>query len=507
MKPSPVYKTDIEDPTTSEAVPVSHVGGADSSPTPDPKAPYKDENLVPEVLESAVLEDVPTTLKSARLIPPTNEMSKPTQNFALPFSPGNSTRTIRLFGDSDELSEISEFEPDNHTANEQTATGVSASCNHELKPPHHKIDRMQTNESSSATSKAIKKSKSSGSVSKTADRTEGIAQRSPKTGKLLLTSDSPIFGSSSSTQIDVSPKQLSIASQDSLGADQTGVNECGPSDTQLVVSLAGKSQIGFSSVGDKFGQHARRFTRSSDSDQKVHPRIETTKDTSVPPKIAGSRRKRESTKSSSKAIIEVDDDSMPPRKKSRDDRLGIKEDKAKSNETSLGVIPISRVKRYTKTAKPTSPGIDPTGVDFDELPEPKPTRQGNRRSSRIKKRQTAATGGTRANAMRGKIQKGKQLDGQSACGVEPKKSAIVSLQGTGVKTSRGAPSNLGSHPVLPVIREFPFPKIKDQVVGNTTFAISHDVELDIRYSTALGGAEECRKYHSRDEPPSGNVEG
>jgi hypothetical protein len=465
---------------------VSQVGES-SSPTPDPKPLYKDTNLAPEVLESAVAEDVPITLKSARLIPPTNEMSKPIQNFALPFSPGNSTRTIRLFGDSDELSEISEFEPDNNTANERAATGVSASCDHELKPRQQKTDRMRTKESSSATPKEIKKS--SGSASKTADRVEGIAQRTRETGKPQLTSDSPIFGSSSSTQIDVSPKLLSnadplltvgtevvdglsLVSQDILGADRTGVDGRGPSDAELIIALAGKPQMGFNPAENGLGQHARRFTHSSGADQKVHSRIEITKDTSVPPKISGSRRKRESIKTSSEAIVEVNDESMPPRKKSRDDRLGIDEDKVKSNETSLDAIPISRVKRYTKTTKRTSPVIDPTAVDSDELPEPKPTCQGTRRSSRIKKRQTAATGRTRANAIRGKIQKGKQADGQSACGVEPKKLAAVYLQATGLKISHGAPSILSSRSVVPVTRESPFPKIGNQVVSNTTFVIS-----------------------------------
>ena len=501
---------------------MSQVGGVGSSPTPDPKPLYKDKNLAPEILESAVAEDVPVTPKSARLIPPTNEMSKSIQNLALPFSPGNSTRTIRLFDDNDELSEISEFEPDNNTANERAAIGVSAPCDHELKPTQQKIDRMRMKGSSSATSKEIKKS--SGSTSITADCAEGIAQRSPEIGKPLSTSDSPTFGSSSSTQIDVSPKLLSnadvrltvgtevvdglsLVSQDILGADRTGVDERGPSDTELIIALAGKPQIGFSSAEDELGQHARRFTHSSGADQKVRSRIEITKDTSLPPKIAGSRRKREPIKTSSKALVEVNDESTPPRKKSRDDRLGVEEDKVKSNETSLDAIPISRVKRYTKTAKRTSPVIDPTAADFDELPEPKPTCQGTRRSSRIKKRQTAATGGTRANAIRGKIQKEKQADGQSACGVKPKKLSTVSLQATSFKTSHGAPMILSFRSVVPVTRESPFPKISDQVVSNATFAISHDVELDICYSTAFGGAEQCRKYHSRDGPTSRNVEG
>jgi len=481
-----VYKTDVEEPITSEAVPVSHVGNAGPAPTSNPKPPFKFENLVPEVFDSAVAEDAPTALNRARLIPPTNEMSKPIQNFALPFSPGNSTRTIQLFGDNDQLSEISEFEPDNNATSERAATRVSASCDHELNQTQHKIDRVRMNEGSDATSKGTKKS--SEPTSKTADRTEGMAQRSPETGKPLLVSGSPIFCSSSSTQIDFSPKLssnvntllttagtevvdgVSIASQDFVGADRlkkTGINECGPSYTELTIASAGKPQIGFSSAEDELGQHASRFVLPSGAKEKVYSHIEITKDTrdtSVPPKIAGSRRKRESIKSSSKATLEADDEPTPPRKKSRDDRHGIVEDRVKSNENSLDTIPISRVKRHTKAVKRSSPGIDPTGVDFDELPEFKPTCQGTRRSSRIKKRQTAATSRTRANAMRVKTQKGK-LVSQAACSVERKKLATVSLQDTGVKISHDTPI-LSPRPVPPVIRRSPFPKIDSQVVSS-----------------------------------------
>lgn len=160
---------------------------------------------------------------------------------------------------------------------------------------------------------------------------------------------------------------------------------------------------------------------------------------------------------------------MPPPKKSRNDRHGIVEDKAKSNETSLDTIPTSRVKRYTKAVKRSSPGIDPTGVDFNELPEFKPTCQGIRKSSRIKKRQTAATSRSRANAMR---QKGKQVVGQAACDVERKKSATHSPQDTGGKISHDTPIS-SPRPVPPVIRGSPFPKIDDQIVSPQSHMILH----------------------------------
>lgn len=231
-----MYKTDVEEPTTSEAIPVPQSGDAGPAPTSAPQPSFKHENIVPEVLDSAVAEDVPATPNRARLVPPINETPKPIQNFALPFSPGNSTRTIQLFGNSDELSEISQFEPDNNATSERAATGVSASCDHELNQTQYKIGPVGTNECSGATSKGIKKS--SEPASKTADRPEGMAQRSPETGKPLLAPDSPIFCSSSSTQIDISPKLssnvnthlttvgtevidgVSVAPQDFVGADK-----------------------------------------------------------------------------------------------------------------------------------------------------------------------------------------------------------------------------------------------------------------------------------------------
>lgn len=429
-------------------------------------------------------EDVPAGLQSARLFAPANETLNPIQNITLPFSPGNSTRAIRLFGNNDELSEISEFEPDNDTVVEQAATRVSTSCNHGLKPTRYQIDRTRMNRSFSATS-AVEIKKSSESVSKIGD---GVAQKSPETGKPPLTSDSPLFGSSSSTQINVSPKPLSnvdtlftttgtevndglyVISQDVIGTDKLkkpSVDGCGPFDTELIIAPAGKPPTGFSSVED-LRQHSGRFTPFSGANRKGHSRIEITKDTSVPLKVAGSRRKREIIDSSSKAAIEVDNESTPLRKKSRDDRLGMKEDKVKSNETSLAATAVPGVKRYIKTTKGSPVGIGPT-VDFDELPELRPTRQGTRRSSRIKKRQTTVTGGTRANVMRGKTQKEKPADGQSTCGMERKKLATAPLQDTGALISHCSPSILSSRPIPILSRESPSPKTSNDVVSNASF--------------------------------------
>ncbi|KAF8136299.1 hypothetical protein EV363DRAFT_727525 [Boletus edulis] len=171
----------------------------------------------------------------------------------------------------------------------------------------------------------------------------------------------------------------------------------------------------------------------------VHSRIEMAKDKSVPPKIAGSRRKREPIKFSSKHVIEVDDESAPPRKKNREDRLGIEEDKVKSKETLLDIIPISRAKRRTNTAKPSPPAVVPMATaDSDEHEELKPACQGTRRSSRIKKRQMPVTSGTRQNVTRGKTQKGKQADARSTCDIE-RNLGTVALKDTGVEIGHDTP--------------------------------------------------------------------
>lgn len=456
-------------------------------------------------------EGVPATLKSARLIPLTNETSKPIQKFTLPFSPGNSTRVIQSFADNDELSEISEFEPDNDTVIERAATGVSVStpCNHELKSTHRKIDRVGMNGSSSATS-ATGMKRSSESVSKTGERAERIVQKLPETGKPLLTSDSPIFGSSSDTQINVSPKPQSnvdtlltttdhevddgpsVVSQDFVSTDRlkkSDIDQCGPFDRELIIASAGKPPTRSISVEEELGQHARSFTPCYGDNQKGHSRIEITKDMSVPSKIAGNRRKRETIESSSKASIEADDKFTPPRKKSRDDRLTMKEVKVKSNETSLAATSLSRVKRCTKTTKGSSSGIEPMTVDFDELPEIKSTYQGTRRSSRIKKRQTAATASTRANVRRGKTQKGKPADGQSTCGMERMKVATASLQDTGAKVSHGAPSIHSSCPIPIPTGESPSLKINGHLVSNATSPtrcrIAHSLLHSLQWSRGM----------------------
>lgn len=464
----------------SQAIPVSHVG--DSSPTPDSKPPFTDENLAPEFLKSVVAQDVSITLKNARSISPANETSGPIQNFASPFFPQNLTRTTHLFGDTDELSEISEFEPNNTTAKERAVTRVSAFYNHGSKTTRHRIDRMRMNEVSTATSS--NEIKISSVASKTANQMGGVAQRSPETGKQLSSPDSAMFGSSSSTQIDLSSRLLSntdtllttigtenvdglsIASHHLVGVDmlrKMGVNECGPSDKELVITSAGK-QIGLRSARGERGQHIRHITPSSNAHQEPHFRIEITKDTSIPPKIAGSRRKRESIKSSSKPAIDIDDEYTPPRKKSRNNRLELAEDKVKSNETLLDVVPIFRAKICSKTAKHPPPGVDPTAAGLDEFVELKSTCQGTRRSSRIKKRQIAATDGTRHNDTRGKARKGKQGDGHPGCDVERRNLAADSLQDTGVEIGHGTPSVLSSRPI--VIRGSPSPKLNSQVVSD-----------------------------------------
>lgn len=466
-----VYKTEIEDPTTFQGVPLSYVGGADSLPTPGPKSPFKDD------------------------IQSIKGPSKPLWNSAASFHPGKSTRTKHLFDDTDELSEISDFEFDDDTPNERVENKASASCNHGAKSTQHRTD-----EKSNITSNGMKTSPES--ILKISGHTEGIAQRSLGARKPLLTSDSPMFGPSSSTQIDVSPELLwnadtlfttadtevvdglPSASLDLVGADmlkKKDADECGVFDAELVVASVGTPQIRASSAKDGLGQHARRLTPSSGSNQKTRSGIEITKDTNVPPKIAGSRRKRESAKTSTKPIIEIDDECTPPSKKRREDRLGIEEDKAKYDETLLDVIPASRVKRNTKTAKRSSPCIDPTAVNFDELVELKPTCQGARRSSRIRKRQGAAKGGTRPNVTRGKTQKGKQADDQSACGVERKKLATVSPQDPCIGVDHGTSPILSSCPI-PLVKDSPATKMDNQTVSDPTFVISYRDELDMFHS-------------------------
>lgn len=427
MKISPVYKTDIEE---SEAIVVTYGGDEDLSPISDPRPTLKDDISVSEILEPTILQDVPEPMRDAELVSPAKGPSKTAHGYSFPHIPRESIGIIRPFDDIDELSEISEFEPENNPLNELVATGTSTARGHEMKHARDKIDCVQRNGRTRATT-AMGINKPLEFTSKTDGHAEGIIQRSPETGKLLLTSDPPISGSSSSTQINVSPKSppnadtplttveseavdgLSITFQDFVGAGgvkKSGVNEYGPFCTGSMVASAGTPQTWFSPTGGAVVQHANRFTLPSNADKK-NTRGVTTKDTSVPTKISGKRRKRETTKSSSKAIIEVDDELAPPCKRSRDDRLGIKEDKTTADKTSLDASSISGAKRYTNTDKNSFPGTDPTIVDFNELQELEPTYQGTRRSSRIKKKKTAATARTRANPVRGKTQEGNQTDG------------------------------------------------------------------------------------------------
>lgn len=489
-----VYKTDVEEP---EAVLMPHVGGGGFSPAPNAGPAFQDKFLAPEVLVSTVVEDVPKTPRGTRLMLPTSETLKAVYDPTLPLAPDDPIGSIGPFGDSDEFSEISEFGPENDTVNEQASTGRSASCNHKLKSTQHEIDRIHTHGSSGATT-TMEIRRSSDSASEPGGRTEGVARRSLERRKPLLMPVSPISGPPSSTQFDVDTYpptarnvigHLSVASQDFNGTDRLekpGVNG-EPSATEVVAS-AGNPQTGFRSTEDEFRQHTRRFPPCAN--QKVHSVNEITKDTSILPKVAGNRRKRETIESSSKAIIDVDDESTPPRKKSRTERFRIKKNKTKPNETSLDTISISRTKRLTKPIKGSSPSTDPTMIDFDELPEPMSTHQGTRRSSRIKKRQTAATAETRTNARRGKTQKANRAGSLSAYGMECKKLITVSLPDPSLKIGHDISSVCGVPPEPIPIGESLSLKCNSDVVSKPTFAI---VGLDFLSSTAFYGVDEYRK--------------
>lgn len=484
------------------------------SPTPPPRSPCNDENAVPEVLESAAAEDDTAAPKGARCIPPTSEVSESVQDFASSALPGNSGKSFgirNLFDDRDELSEISEFEDDDKIASERAEIAVPASRSRGSKPTQHKPDRMRKEEISSARTQRTKKS--SGSASKTVVR----AEKSAEAIKPQSTSDSPMFGASSSTQIDVSPNLLSNAdalfakvgtevvdglltasrnfgSVDTLKG--TGVDG-GPSETDVIIASEMERQIGFSSVTGELRKHAGHSTASSGANQEVHPRTETPKDNSLPRKLAGNRRKRESTKSSNTPTVELDDEYKPPRKKRCEDILAIEEDKVKPNEILLDSVPISNVKKFAKPAKRFSPEIGSTTVNSDELKEPKPTFQGTRRSSRNKKKQTTTT---RPNAIRGKPQKGKRKSVQSAC-VERKKLAAVSPQDAGVEIGHRTSLTLGSHPIPLVIGESPFPKINGQVVRTANFAILHDVGLNITTPQTSGELSNAENGTLDIDPP------
>ena len=320
-----------------------------------------------------------------------------------------------------------------------------------------------------------------------------VVVRSQKTPKRLLVLDHPKPGLSSSTPVDVSSTLLSnvdttlttvgpevlgglsVASMNFVKANgpKESVDHFGSSNVGVIIDSERKGQMGCDSTGNGLEQHHTRRLVSSAN----HPRSGITEDTSTPPKVAGNRRKRERIKSSGNAVIEIDDESTPPCKKSRGG-TGIRKYMAKSNETLLDAISIPGAKRCAKTAKGSSPSTDPTMVDFDELPEPKPFPRGSRKSSRIKTRHTAAAARTRVKPTRTKGRKGKDI--QSASDIECKELTCVSLKEPIVKINHDKPSISRPQSVPTSCRKVTSPNVNCGIVSNNP---SPATELNTRQST------------------------
>ncbi|KAG9318426.1 hypothetical protein JVU11DRAFT_517 [Chiua virens] len=428
-----VYKTDVEESAASKAGSTPCIGDAVASPPPGPKHALRNEKLIPEIRQLAVVEDVSAATK-VNLISSINSASEPVHQPVSPFPGDDSIKAMQPFGDESELSEISDFEPENDTVGGRIVNVVSASRESGFKTIGRGIVRMGMN-GHSVTTSAMGLEETSNSTSKTSGRTDGVARQPLETGKSLLVSNSPIFSSSSTTQINGSPKQPPNAETLTAGIESAGnlsvisqvfastnVDDRSPVDTKFIVTSEGKS---FTSAADG-GEHSRPFTSSSANYQKIHPSIEIASLASTPPKIAGIRRKREITKPSSKAVsvIELDDVFTPSRKKPRGNKT--REDIVKSNETPQDADSISGMKKHTKTASSRSTA-----------------RQETRRSSRIKKRQPAATGRARAGTMCGNIQKLKKADGQAAL----MGSGTAPPQDKGVKLSPTTPPNPSLQPI------------------------------------------------------------
>ena len=142
------------------------------------------------------------------------------------------------------------------------------------------------------------------------------------------------------------------------------------------------------------------------------------------PKLAGTRRQRDDTKSTTGVPLASDD--RPPRKKPRKSTTGIETKRANGANESIDPLEpstasttsVKNTKKYGKRGKPSSP-IPPGHVDFDEVPGADPKGKTNTRAKAtrgapkpVQKKLPARQ--TRATAMRRKNEKPASPEGVSS---------------------------------------------------------------------------------------------
>jgi hypothetical protein len=493
-----VYQTDTEDPTTTDLTLVLDLGNGISLPSPSPKPATKKKKLQPAGLHSLVNENPSnTTKKDKTAVSLTIRTKSPPLRGPVAYRSRDSSAKamqISVFGESDEqLSEISDIEPENGTLKQPhstpvprrgrekkatlAATAIPGSPVATGKAPKRTIKRkriIDSDDEVSGTSVVNGSKEPAKTTSKIKDDAERTVGNPPETEKPLSTRDSskpnpsidfsaplkadsltpvlPLTGTEVASRQATAFDGLTVADPNAPTAP--GVIDGGYRNARPVFDSSTKEPKSLSSSGEKISQHSSRQVPAAGAmrNEACSP-AKPSEETGPPPRIAGCRRKREDTKLSDElTAVDAEDELAPQKKKSReasDEVPGETPDKDPSGQrlSSSGPVITNSVrltKRYGKNTKVSPVSADPTVVNFDELPaEPKPARSSTRRMGKVKEKLTAPTRGTRTTAMRGKV--GKQANARLTTTV---KSDAVLLKETSVQISRATVATRKDHSSL-----------------------------------------------------------
>ncbi|KAF9227989.1 hypothetical protein BS17DRAFT_813852 [Gyrodon lividus] len=472
-----VYQTDAEDPTTSGCIPVPDLGDVVLLSSPSPKPTTKVKKLPSATHPPLVNKNESVTANNnGSAVSLTIKTKSPFQRGPVAHSSRDSSaKAMRalVFGESDEeLSEVSDIEPEKGTLKQPQLVSAPRPGREKkaklattgAKAPKRTIKRkwaIDSDDEAPGTSAAKGSEESAENISKVEDDAEGIV------GKPLKTEKPPLSGNPSrpnplvdlSVEADllatVLPTYIKVASRQPPVPNGRSVTDPNVPTTRSVIDeglhdprpifdspTTGPKRVNSKEV--QIEQHSSRQAPAMRGKRdKVYSPAKASEETGPPPRIAGSRRKRQNMKPSSElAAVDAEDELAPPQKRSRkanDEERGTTTDKNTFGQrlSSLGpatTTALRPTKRYGRKPKASSPCTSPTMVNFDEVPgEHKSSRSSTRRTARVKEKLIGPARETRTTAMRGNSWK--QANAKLTTTVKLEKSDAALPKETGAEIS------------------------------------------------------------------------
>ncbi|KAF9246579.1 hypothetical protein BU15DRAFT_70658 [Melanogaster broomeanus] len=391
-----VYKTNTEGPMTSAFIPVSDASKVVSLPSTSVQPAIEDEKPLAS-LHFQVNQNASVTSKQDE----TAIMLVLEKRGPVSCSSGDSSMKAMehlIFGESDaELSDISDIEPENNFVKKPgrekklklVVAAISRTPVSERKAPKRIIKRKQvidTDDEISGTSTTKEGNESAQSNSKAGDDTREIVEKPLETSEPPFTGGSSRVGRSSTdfseplAEADLFAVALPLSDAKVAGSQPTGSNgpivpdpralkgpnnfDGCPGDGRLILDSATKETTRVTSSEEKPEWPSnRQITAVGAKRNKMYSPAKAGEETEPPPRIAGSRRKRDKTKAPGElATVDAEDELAPPQKRSRkviDEGPGATTDQDTFGQrlTSLERVTTTTVrltKRYGKKAKASS---------------------------------------------------------------------------------------------------------------------------------------------------------